>query len=659
MYRKLLLLAIGAFPLCAFPQTGQVEDDELEATELEGITIQQKQVGQTRLSGAENGIRLDQTELFKAACCSLGESFVNNASTDVNYSDAATGAKQVKLMGLSGTYVQLLGDALPIFRGVASPFALDYVPGTFMKSLSVSKGASSVKNGYESVTGQINVEYLKPDDEELVNINLYADSHAKLELNADANHHFSDKLSAVLMGHYENGFHHKDDNGDGFADMPMKQNFNLRNHWKLKTDKDVLQFGGGLVLDDRESGQLVHSAKMHNPYEIGINSSHYNFFVKNALFLNKAREENVAVMAAANWHNYDAQYGHKAFSANQQNLYAQAMYEAKLLKRHGISAGLSFQRDDLEPETDGFGPEVENVAGAYAQYTYQLGGKLTGMAGVRADHSSLYGAFVTPRFHLKYSPTHFLTLRGSAGKGYRSPHAMAQFNNLLASGRQLVVEDLKQEEAWNSGLSSSWYIKVFGKTLTLNAEYFYTTFAQQTVVDYERDERHIYIGNLEGDSYSHTAQIDAGYELFRGMTATLAYRLNDVRCSYNGVLRAKPLTNRYKALMTLSYKTPLELWQFDANLQLNGGGRLPTPYLLASGSPSWQKDYDAYPLVNLQVTREFRHFSVYVGGENLTNFKQEMPIYGYNDPFGTDFEPTLVWGPVTGIMFYAGIRAKL
>lgn len=643
-------------------------DDELDSdvTDLQEVTVEIKRPqGAIRVKGAENGYQLDQSELFKAACCNLGESFTNNASTDVNYSDAATGAKQVKLMGLAGTYVQLLGDNLPIFRGVASPFALDYVPGTFMKSLSVSKGASSVKFGYESVTGQINVEHLHPDDDEQVNFNLYGDSHSRIELNGDANSHFGDKLSTVVLAHYEDMFMDMDDNDDGFMDRPMHRNLNLQNRWKYKTEKDILQVGANMVYDKRKGGQTDDADLLNdNPrYKIGIEDQNYGVYLKNAFILDPKKGKNIAIMGSANWYDYESNYGPKGYNADQQNFYLQGMYEVTIQKKHALSVGANATYDKLDGQVTNNGTfgdkEEESVVGAYAQYTYTLGSTLTGMAGIRADNSSEYGTFFTPRFHLKYSPFSFVTLRASAGKGYRSPHLYAEYNNLLSSARSLNIGKVKQEEAWNMGITSSWYIPIASKTMTVNAEYFYTTFDNQMVVDYDTDPKCINIYNLNGDSYSHTFQIDATYEIVRGLTMTAAYRLNDVQCTYGGQLRTKPLTNRYKGLLTLSYKTPLELWQFDANLQLNGGGRMPDSYTLTDGTQSWKEHYDAYPQLNLQVTRDFRHFTVYVGGENLTNFKQKNPIFGAENPFGKDFEPTLVWGPVTGRMFYAGVRVKL
>lgn len=650
--------------MAALGTMAQDANSDDEFTDLEIVTIKaEKKTGLARLTGAENGYEYDQSELFKAACCSLGESFTNNASTDVNYSDAATGAKQVKLMGLSGTYVQLLGDNLPIYRGVALPFALDYVPGTFMKTLSVSKGASSVKYGYESVTGQINVEHLHPDDDEAVNINVYGDSHSKLELNADANSHYGNKLSTIFMGHGETSLMAMDDNGDGFMDKPMRNNMNFQNRWKYKTDKDLLQVGASMHYDKRDGGQMDDAARGNERYKIGIGNENYGIYAKNAVFMDRKRNENIAIMASANWDNYDARYGHKMYEAKQKNFHAQTMYETNLNKVHNLSVGVNATHDNIDwqmtREDWTRDKDEETTFGGYAQYTYTKGGTFTGMAGLRVDNSSTYGTFLTPRFHVKYSPATFVTMRGSIGKGYRSPHVMAENNNLLSSGRRIEIGKIDQEEAWNTGITTTWFVPIKGKTLTIDAEYFYTTFQSQVVTDYDTDAQTIAIGSSDDDSYSHTMQIDAKYELTRGLTVTAAYRLNDVKCTYNNRLRSKPLTNKFKGLLTVSYKTPLELWQFDANVQINGGGRLPDNYTMADGRQSWDNTYDTYPILNLQVSREFRHMTVYVGGENLTNFKQKNPIIGAENPFGTGFEPTLVWGPISGIMAYAGVRIKL
>jgi outer membrane receptor protein involved in Fe transport len=253
-----------------------------------------------------------------------------------------------------------------------------------------------------------------------------------------------------------------------------------------------------------------------------------------------------------------------------------------------------------------------------------------------------------------------LTLRLSAGKGYRSPHAWAENHYLLASGRDVTVaEDLRMEEAWNSGLSAAFNIPVGEQTLKLNAEYYYTNFINQLVVDYDSDPTKISIGMLKGKSFSHTVQVDGSIDIDEELELMLAYRYNNVKCTYGGKLMEKPLTSRYKGLLTVAWKPYMGLIQVDVTLQLNGGGRMPKPYRQVDGALSWDKRFPAYPQLNIQVTRRFRHVSVYVGGENLTNYRQPIPVFCADDPWSDMFEPTLIWGPVHGIMAYAGVRVNI
>ncbi|MDV3107356.1 TonB-dependent receptor [Segatella copri] len=656
--RYILTSALLMLALKGYSQTDTASLDSIFKNEtLHEVKVVARKAGTSRLAGAVNGIAVNKDELFKAACCNLGESFTTNPSVDVAYNDATTGARQIKLLGLSGTYVQMLTENLPNFRGAAIPYALGYVPGPWMKGIQVSKGSASVKNVYESITGQINVDYLQPEDEQKVEVNLFGDSKSRIEANADANVHLSDKWATEILLHHENILKNHDDNGDGFYDMPGREQYNVQNRWVYKGDKYIFHGGLGALKEIRTSGQDAEHVHNDDIYRIKLHTNRYEGYMKHAFILDHEHGTNIAFMSSASMHQLDAQYGNKFYDLNEKNLYGSLMFETNFSTQHNLSLGLSFNHDYLGQNLGK--NEKETTPGAYAQYTYTLGTKLTAMAGVRFDHSSLYGNFFTPRFHVKYSPIDAISIRLSAGKGYRTVFALAEYNYLLSSGRNLnISKDLKQEEAWNYGLSTAFYIPMFGKTLKLNAEYYYTSFENQAVVDYDANKELIAIYNLRGKSYSHTFQIDASYPLLRGLEITAAYRLNDVKCTYDygKSLMEKPLTSKYKALFTASYKTPLGLWQFDATVQLNGGGRNPEPYLLADGSQSWSPRFHSFEQVSAQVTRWFRHWSIYVGGENLTGFKQKTPIYGASNPWGRDFEPTLVWGPVEGRMFYAGVR---
>ena len=643
------------------PADSSYQDSIFKDQTLQEVKAVARKPGTSRLAGAVNGIAMNKDELFKAACCNLGESFTTNPSVDVAYNDATTGARQIKLLGLSGTYVQMLTENLPNFRGAAIPYALGYVPGPWMKGIQVSKGCASVKNGYESITGQINVDYLQPEDEQQVEVNLFGDTKSRIEANADANVHLSDRWATEILLHHENIIKNHDDNGDGFYDMPGREQYNVQNRWVYKGKSYIFHGGLGALKEIRTSGQDEEHVHSDDIYRIKLHTNRYEGYMKHAFILNHEHGTNIAFMSSASMHQLNARYGNKLYDLNEKNLYGSLMFETNFSTQHNLSLGLSFNHDYLgqnEGQNKGQN-EKETTPGAYAQYTYTLGTKLTAMAGVRFDHSSLYGNFFTPRFHVKYSPVDAISIRLSAGKGYRTVFGMAEYNYLLASGRNLnISKSLKQEEAWNYGLSTAFYIPMFSKTLKLNAEYYYTDFRNQAVVDYDANKEFISIYNLIGKSYSHTFQIDASYPLLKGLEITAAYRLNDVKCTYDygKTLKEKPLTSKYKALFTASYKTPLGLWQFDATVQLNGGGRNPEPYLLADGSRSWSPRFHSFEQVSAQITRWFRHWSIYVGGENLTGFKQKTPIYGASNPWGSDFEPTLVWGPVEGRMFYAGVR---
>lgn len=678
MNRKYILLGVLTMPTIALSaQEMQIDSTTVEPygeQQLSEVAVVRRRAGMMRMGGAMNGTHVDKSELFKMACCNLGESFTTNPSVDVNYSDAATGAKQIKLLGLSGTYVQMLTENLPDFRGAAMPYALGYVPGTWMKGIQISKGASSVKNGYESITGQINIDYMKPEDPQGMTINLYGNTMAKAEANIEGNVHLKDNVSTEFLGHFENNWGHHDNNNDGWQDSPNNRQFNFQNRWKANTERYMFHGGLSLLNEDRSFGPAKHNSARNtlgNVWRGNIKTNRYGAYMKHAYMFNQDHGTNLALMVNANIHDQDALFGYKSYNVNERNLYASLILEHHFNSNHEISTGLSFNHDYLNQEYNLQNIKViqnsdlkrwkekESVQGVYAQYTYTLGTKFTAMAGLRVDHSSLYKTFVTPRLHLKWQVNDLVALRASAGKGYRAVHPLAEYNYLLASSRQLSFDMLDMEEAWNYGISSQWNIPIANKFLKFNADYYFTRFNNQAVIDFDSDAHKVHIGNLNGKSYSHVFQIDASYPLFEGMTVTAAYRYINSQETIGGKRMEKPLQSRYKGLLTASYKTPLGLWQFDATLQLNGGGRMPTPYTLTDGTASWDSRFKPYEMLNIQVTRWFRKFSVYVGAENLTNRKQKNAVIDGANPWGNKFDTTSVYGPVEGVMGYVGIRFNI
>lgn len=607
--------------------------------------------------------KITSDELFKAACCNLSESFETNPSVDVAYSDAATGAKQIRLLGLSGQYVQIMTENIPNFRGLSAPYGLGYVPGPWMESIQVSKGTSSVVNGYEALAGQINVEYKKPSGKERVSANVFASSAARTELNANASFDLSPEVSTGVLLHASDEFEEWDHNHDGFLDMPRVAQYNLANRWLIRKGDYIGQILARGLYENRRGGQLKTIA---DPYHIGIETGRAELFMKNGYVFDRTRGTSIGIITNVTYHDQHSVYGHKMYDAVQWNAYLNAIFETRWTDMHKLSTGMSFnfdRYDEVLMTAENRRPEVmirnEYVPGVFAEYTFNWQDKLIVLGGLRMDYHSKYGLFVTPRLNVKYNPWDFLHFRASVGKGYRAPNVLAENNNLLASSRKMyIAEDLKMENAWNYGLSLTGYIPVADRELTLSAEWYYTDFLNRIVVDMDTDPHAVSFYNLNGRSYAGSAQVEASMEVFRGFTTTLAYRYTDVKTTYNGILREKPLTNRFKGLATVSYQTPLKKWQFDFTAQFNGGGRLPDTYR-ENGKDKWDTAFKPYTILNAQVTKYFRTWSVYLGAENLTNYTQKHPIINADMPFSDGFDATMIWGPVHGAKVYIGARWSL
>lgn len=662
--RKSQILLFASLLLPAFSVAAQEENDTV--SDLEELIVSPRSL--SRLHGVSNSQIITAKELTRAACCNLGESFTTNPSVDVSYTDAATGARQIRLLGLSGTYVQMMTENIPNFRGAAAPYGLGYIPGPWMQSIQVSKGASSVKNGYESITGQINIEMKKPQAEPSMLANLYYDSMNKLEANLGGNMHFGDSWSAGLLTHFENGFSEHDGNEDGFMDAPKVRQVSLMPRVAYLGTNYVFQ-GAFKYLDERRiSGQSSHHRTDHSLplYRIGIDTKRWEAFTKNAFIFDHDNDGNVALIVSASGHDQDASYGHRICDIDQKEVYASLMFERKWQERHALSTGLSFNYDYhryrylLDPSaSDILSRQVdrEAVGGAYAQYTYNLDDKLIAMAGVRYDYSDLYGSMFTPRMHLRYNPGNGLSFHASAGRGFRSPQPLAEYSYMLASSRKLVIDKhVGQESAWNFGAGASYEFHPFGKKLSLSAEYYYTDFTRQLTLDLDANPHEAIISTSDRKSFSHALQVEANFDPLDDLTIGAAWRLTDVKVDYGRGLVQKPLVSRQKALFSLGWTPNMGVWQVDVTCAVNGGGRMPTPYALANGEMSWPSRYKAFATLNAQITRNFRHWGIYLGAENITGTRQKHPIIGANDPWGPDFDSTMIYGPLHGAMFYVGFR---
>ena len=609
--------------------------------------------------------------LKRAACCTLAGSFENNASVDVNYSDAVTGAKQIQLLGLSGIYTQMMTEIIPNFRGLASTFGLNYVPGTWMNGIQVSKGTSSVRNGYESITGQINVDYKEPlpNKSEKVFFNLYANSMLMTDFNFNGRVKVGKNDGIMLFGHVSHNFMKMDDNGDTFLDDPMTTQYNV---FLRYNHPHIGHFGCKLGIkalkETRLGGQMDFDPKHrleegYNLYGISINTERYEAFAKGGYHFDR-KDTSLGLQHQVTYHKVNSYYGLTDYNANQLSYYANLLFDSYIVNdHHTYSVGASYTYDKYDEHLkDSTFLRVEQVPGVFAEYVFNDDHHWSVIAGFRADYNTYYKKMLyTPRLHIRFKTHDDFAIRVSAGKGYRSPNVLAENSTMLASARRIVFKNTpKMEDAWNYGINLTKSITFGWRDLILQADFYRTDFVNQIVLDRDADAHQVRIYNLDGKSYSNSAQIEANCEIFKDFDLTLAFRYNDVKMTINDTLREKPFVNRYKGLVTMSYAPGT--WQFDFTTQFNGDSRVPdlsgNATAVAHGQDIRRSPF--YVIMNAQVMKKLgKCWEIYIGGENLTNYTQKYPIISAENPMSEDFDASMVWGPLSGVRAYLGVRFSI
>lgn len=605
--------------------------------------------------------------LQKMACCNLSESFENNASVDVSYTDAVSGAKQIQLLGLAGIYSQIITENNSSIKGLASSYGLGYIPGSWMESIQISKGASTVLNGYESITGQINVEYKKPQSSEKLHVNVYGNEWGKTESNINSAIKFNEKVSSMILMHGEIYDYEHDKNADSFIDMPKVKQVNFFNRWNIQYNKKLVsQIGLKFLSENRLGGQFNNFESSYVPnYKIGINTDRYEGFFKTGYLLNEEKETSIGLILNSTLHDLNSYFGFTKYNGLEQAITGNLVCQTNVFnKENKFNAGLSYNFKNTEEGLnasylDTNMNKTEYVPGVFAQYTYSYKRNFTVIAGVRSDFHNEFGTLLTPRLHLKYNLNEDNSFKFSAGKGYRNADVIAENIGVLASSKHLILyEKLEIEQAWNYGISFTKYFKINKRKGTFIVDFFRTDFVNQIIVDMDSRHDQVSFYNLNGQSYSNSFQTELIIEPIERFEINGAFRINDVHTTINDKLQTKPFVNKYKGMLALSYATKFDKWKFDFTSQYVGETRLPETNMLPEKYQMPDKSPDFF-IIHAQVTRQFKLWNVYIGVENLTNFRQTNPIIDSNNPFGEHFDSTFIWGPIVGRSIYAGFRLTL
>ncbi len=614
------------------------------------------------------------------ACCNLAESFENSASVTVGYSDAVTGARQIRLLGQSGIYVQMLDENRPVMRGLASPWGLNYVPSQWLESIQIAKGVTSVINGVESMTGQINMEHRKPTDEIPLYIQASLMNDSKADVNVASSLQLDEmgKWSTAILAHADANFMNMDHNGDGFVDDPRGAMFSLANRWLYYAPSGLqVRFGLSYVNDDKHGGQLMKDVR---PWTADIYNKDLNGYVKVGVPLNEDNSRNIALVTDLNYVNLNSSYGFNGYLGQQNSMFVNLLYQDQQLEAHHLTLGLSNMLDiykeqctlDTFSHDSAFGmlPRSESLSsflndlGAFAEYTFHAEDKFSAIVSLRGDWYTGQGVHMSPRLTLKWMPAEQLVFRANGGRGLRYSTPLIDNIGVMSSLKNVRGDFMAHplEDAWTFGGNATWYLPFDeSKKTYISLDYFGTRFSEQMLVDYTASDIYFYtLSSIDGGrSRTDNLQLDFASEPFRGFTVSLTGRYTDARQTLkNQDSDIKPMTSRYKAVLNLQYATNLNKWIFDFTASLNGPCRVWD--FMRGLDPLYADGYSPmYPLLYAQVTKRFKGFDIYLGGENLTNFTQHNPIIGWEDPWRVGFDASCIWGPLMGTRVYAGIRITI
>ncbi len=625
------------------------------------------------------GVKVEQitkAELKKAACCDLAGCFETQISVQPQTTNVITNSKELRILGLSGTYNQVLIDGLPMIQGLSYTYGISSIPGTLVDNIFVSKGANSVLQGYESISGQINVLTKKPDATDKLLVNIYMNSFLEKQLNV--NYAFQknkwSNLSAMQIVQPANRV---DRDEDSFLDVPLLTRYLFFNKWKYGKATDWgwnSQIGFRIHNEKRVGGQKAFNENIHKGsneiYGQHVRYTQPEVWTKTGYRFDDTKA--ITLNASSFYQDQKSYFGTVSYDAEQYNFYAKAQFDLDY-NGNSLKTGLSFRHLEIK-ENIGFTDNslgrtyageyqrVENIPGFFAENTmYFLKDKLTWIAGIRGDQHNQFGFEFTPRTTLKYDITENTVLRGNIGSGWRTVNVFSENIGLLASSRDiLIANDLKPEKALNYGVNITQKFQLENKDISgyLSLDYYRTNFENQIFPDYDTNTTQAIVQNFEGTSVSKGFQAEFYLNFWKQLEWKSGYTYLDVYRNEGETKKQLPFNPQHKVISTIGYKPLSKKWLLDANIHWYGKKTLPNTQ--SNPMPFQRENFsDPYTVVNAQATYTANAFEFYGGCENIFDFRQKNAIIGSEDPFGPYFDTSSVWGPTRGREFYLGIRYKI
>ncbi len=649
-----------------------IKADSLQTVKVESSTRSIKK----SYTVTANSAVMTSKELLKAACCNLAEAFETNPSIDVNFSDALTGTKQIRMLGLTSPYLMITEENIPSVRGASQGFGLSFTPGTWVESIQITKGAGSVVNGYESISGQINTELIKPINDIPFFLNMYGSTDSRFEANVHTSRKLSDKWSSSLFLHTNTRLSKNDMNDDGFLDNPLGKQVNVLNRYQYYNPQNgwVSFLNFRYLNDEKQTGRVAFDPKRDkfttNHWGSEINTQRFDVSAKIGYVFKDMPYQSLGFQNAFTTHHQDSYFGFNIYDIRQDSFYSNLIFNSIVSNTmNKFAAGLNFTYDnyrEIAGVTDV--SRIDNSVGAFLEYTYDNTDNFSLVLGGRLDNHNRLGLFATPRLHVRYNPWEKAVLRFSAGRGKRAANIFSENQNLFGSSRTISVltsggkiYGLDPEIAWNYGLSFGQKFRILGKNAEAQVDFYRTDFENQIIADVMESPQRVTFYN--GKSYANSLQLEFNFEFIKHLDLRTAYKYYDIPTGYLSGTFQRPLQAKHRFFANLAYATHIDekgrQWKFDYTFNWLGKQQLP----VTASNPEADRLPEFSPsfaVMNAQLTRTFSStFEVYIGGENIGNYRQEKAILGSDNPFGNTFDTSIVYAPVFGQMYYAGLRFKI
>ena len=644
-----------------------------ENNSLDEITVQKKRKTiQKSYLAAQNIMKVSSEELLKAACCNLSESFETNPTIDVNFSDALTGTKQIKMLGLESPYMMISEENIPMIRGASQAYGLTFIPGTWIESIQITKGAGSIVNGFESISGQINTELKKPFSDLPLFINLFGSQMGRLEANAHINKKVFDRISMGVYMHVNSNNERMDQNQDSFLDSPLSNQINVMNRWQYTNPEIGLVsfFTWRYMQDQKQMGVLDFDPLKHRGsntfWGSEIKTNRLDLSFKAGYVFPDLPYQSFGFQTAFSTHDQDSYYGLRIYDIYHESIYNNLLFNSIIGNTmNKFKVGVNFSYDRYVERVDNINyNRIDKSIGTFFEYTYNNNSDISFSGGLRFDNHNQIGSFITPRIHFRYNPLENFVLRISSGSGRKIANIFAENQRMFATNRIIDllqngsgVYGLDPELAWNYGLSILRSFRFLGGDFELVADYYITNFKNQILIDWEESNK-ISFYNLEGKSSSKSLQLGLDFSYGEFLTLSAAYKNYIIKSNYNSGYLSKPLQPRNIIFFNTGLESTINngsQWKWDLTINFIGDQRLVKtirdPENLSSPK---------YNLLNSQITRVFSSkFEIYLGGENIGNYKQLNPIISSENPFSPNFDSSQIYAPIFGRMIYSGLRLKL